>query len=484
MNAREFQFDAVLLREFARAQHHAGAGTVDEAHGGHVHGEFAAAGRREQVDLREFPHGVGIGGGDFALPEQGAAGRVVAGSDGARAFARAPGDEFLRAVQIWRGIEEMAEVHHFEGLRERCARGEQDELPSGGADLFLEADQHAHTRAVDGLDIGALEQAMAPVREQLVHENGVIADGDEIDGFGQADGLPVDIGADGFADAALPVIVRAGLELPPLAENADAKKPAVLGHAEGRKAGRFPQAEKPAGPFLQRREGGGLDGVQEKIERGANADANGHAERAVVHGDPFFLRLRPEGDEEDVRLGGGDLPQHFAVGHLNELPEGRRIMAGDDEFGMAGLQAGDGAFRGFRRRAEQEHAIAVGGGDAHQQRRNVLSRDATGQGIAEQAGRPEEGSAIAEHEVGLKKDAAQFHVLLRVDQKTDVRRDQMMRAAGTHHARDQRQRFLRRQIIERHAQNGDGRIRQTGLVGGTHAVAINTMLGLHERMAK
>ena len=96
---------------------------------------------------------------------------------------------------------------------------------------------------------------------------------------------------------------------------------------------------------------------------------------------------------------------------------------------MLPLQIANRFLRGFRRRAQKEYAILLFRRHAHQAGGQIRPRHALGQWVTEKTRSPNQGRSIAEHQVGIQKNAPQFHVVPGLHEEIDVRCDQVMRTA-------------------------------------------------------
>lgn len=96
----------------------------------------------------------------------------------------------------------------------------------------------------------------------------------------------------------------------------------------------------------------------QKIQRRPHANGDGHPQRPVGHGDPFFLFRTTKGDEKDVRLRRLDATKDLVVVHLEQGRERRRIMAHDLKKWILLLKAFGGGRSHAVRGAEQKDPIS------------------------------------------------------------------------------------------------------------------------------
>jgi len=180
LQVNEFEFDLFALGEFAGADHHAEAGAVHETNGRHIDDEVAAL-PAGNVRFRALPDIFGIGGGDFALPEERIDGGRRAQLHGAGLLAHARGDERLRGRHVGRGVEKILQAHEFERAGDHGGGREQNELAAVGADFFLQPNEQADAGAVDELDVAHVQQAMMSAVECWFEERGFVANGREVE---------------------------------------------------------------------------------------------------------------------------------------------------------------------------------------------------------------------------------------------------------------------------------------------------------------
>jgi hypothetical protein len=152
----------------------------------------------------------------------------------------------------------------------------------------------------------------------------------------------------------------------------------------------------------------------------------------------------------------------FVVAHLQQFVERRGVMVGDDQCGVQFFEIVDGLRAGFGRGAEEEHAILLFRGDAQQEWHEVGAGDAFEEWVAEEARGPNERGAVAEDEVGIEQDAAEFDVFLGLDEEIDVGGDEVVRLARGDHAVDGFDGLGSGDVVEGHAEDGDGRVRVVG----------------------
>src|SRR5882762_6685126 len=105
---------------------------------------------------------------------------------------------------------------------------------------------------------------------------------------------------------------------PPLGDNFPAKHPEV-GEITAKKPARLlRETENPFGAASLHPDWRPPHMAGEKIYGGANSDNYRHAERAVMHGHPFFLFRTTEADEQQVWPGILDPPFDFVVVHFQK----------------------------------------------------------------------------------------------------------------------------------------------------------------------
>jgi hypothetical protein len=261
-----------------------------------------------------------------------------------------------------------------------------------------------------------------------------------------------------FADGLLRGFATfARIEAPALSGDGAAEVPEVPGVTAEQALWFLSESEDPFGAALLHPHGCAGQAASKKIDGAAHADGDRNSEGAIVHVDPFFLLGTAKADEEEVGLGGEDAIANIFVIHLQEFVERRRIISSEFEFWVFLFGFGDSGFDGVGRGTEEEGAIAFFRGDLEEEWDEIGTGDAFGKRITEKFGSPHEWSAIAEDEVGIEKDAAEFDIVRGLDEKIDIGGDEVMGPARSDHIVNDPERFGGANIVERNAENRDRR---------------------------
>lgn len=190
-----------------------------------------------------------------------------------------------------------------------------------------------------------------------------------------------------------------------------------------------------------------------------------------MHVDPLLLLGAAEGHEEQVGLGGVDAIADFVVVEVEQRAEGRGIGTGQLEAGMEGAGGAGGLVEVRGGAAEEEDPPALSFGLGEEPGHEVGAGDAFGQRVSEQAGRPDQGHAVAEHQVGIEEDAAQLDVVAGLDHEIHVGSGDVGRVAGADHVGDRGHGVVEGEGVEGDAEDGDGCGGGWGRGGGVQGVA-------------
>ena len=95
------------------------------------------------------------------------------------------------------------------------------------------------------------------------------------------------------------------------------------------------------------------------------------------------------------------------------------------------------------------------GGNLQQQWNEIGTSDTFRQWISKNTRGPNQGSAVAEDKVRIEKNTAEFNIVRGLDQKINIRGDEIVRLTRGNHLVDELKRFCGGDVIERDPQNGD-----------------------------
>lgn len=400
----------------------------------------------------EEPDFLGIGSGEFAAPGEAGEIRLRNGGefDGGAGIVFA--QHFAGGFEIRSSEEKLAELHHLERAQHGIGRGEQQKGLGQGAGAFLETDEQTNPGAIDKLDGGHIEHT-GFVRNQGGFKNGFIAvDRLEIEPGGHAEEIIMNFVVHrerlGSGNIGL-----AGAQTPGLGGDGSAEIPEIVEITFGEAARFLGETKDPFGAAALHPARGASDFAREKIDGGADADGNRDAERAVMHVDPFFLLGAAETNKEEIGVGGLDALADFLVVHIEELVKGRRIITSDIKGGILAGDIGDGLLGGIFAGTEEKGTVALFGSKLDEKGDDVRAGDAFGQRITEEFGGPNERGAVAEDEVSIKQNTAEFDIFGGLGEKIDVGRGEVVGTARDNHLLDEIDGFLCADIVKGHSQN-------------------------------
>lgn len=205
--------------------------------------------------------------------------------------------------------------------------------------------------------------------------------------------------------------------------------------------------------------GRAFDAAAEDIERAPDADADLRSDLGDVCLNELFLTGNAHGDEEDVRLGAGDLLSDHGIAL------GREVAMTTSHDVAPGVAKAHALFRELGNpgsRTEEVDTVALSRGKGANLVEDVDAAYTGSDGLLLPLSRPEDADAIRRYKVGGEIDLFEYRIVLRLGDAAGIGGDDQMRFAACDVLFDRIKRLRHRDPIDGDAKNRDSRSRGGG----------------------